>query len=147
MTPASPGCFAGWKSCTESVHDAMQHAFMTLVQLLPGDKQAEMIASPCADLATSIDKANRTGLRCTFYFKWWLVYMCWAHSWSVMYTEEKYPHLHTYTVIRPPRRLPKLQLADTHTVLLHNGGSWNACTMKRCITFRSIIKQTMSRIH
>ncbi len=27
-------------------------------------------------------------------------------------------------------------------VLLHNGGSCNACTMKRCITFRCITKQT-----
>jgi hypothetical protein len=27
-------------------------------------------------------------------------------------------------------------------VLLHNGGSCNACTMKRCITFRCISKHT-----
>jgi len=30
-----------------------------------------------------------------------------------------------------------------NTVLLHNGGSCNACTLKRCITFRCITKQTM----
>jgi hypothetical protein len=31
---------------------------------------------------------------------------------------------------------------EAQTVLLHNGGSCNACTMKRCITFRCITKQT-----
>jgi hypothetical protein len=43
------------------------------------------------------------------------------------------------------RLLRHLQFVFTYLdcqVLLHNGGSCNACTMKRCITFRCITKQT-----
>jgi hypothetical protein len=32
---------------------------------------------------------------------------------------------------------------DPISVLLHNGGSCNASTLKRCVTFRCITKQTM----
>jgi hypothetical protein len=38
--------------------------------------------------------------------------------------------------------LENLKIPYAEKVLLHNGGSCNACTMKRCITFRCITKQT-----
>jgi hypothetical protein len=53
-----------------------------------------------------------------------------------IYTAELYP-----TVIRYLQK----KFTDQKRVLLHNGGSWNACTMKRCITLLCIPKQSTSQ--
>jgi hypothetical protein len=47
---------------------------------------------------------------------------------------------HSRTLGEPSAELQTKSLY--RRVLLHNGGSCNACTMKRCITFRCITKQT-----
>ncbi len=81
------------------------------------------------------------------------VFVLALHVWCFLWTHEIFG---TLGVVGLPKTNGQLQNAERNegssmkginlkrkqilTVLLHNGGSWNACTMKRCITLLCIPK-------